>query len=134
MTPILRPLFALMLMAASAAAQNIDTRPYIFTQGHIGQTQKIMPGRAIQIQLPSNSGAGQGAPVVWVFDSTASTSVDLVATAIQPSPGRIEGFDQVSLFEFSNLDTGPLTISIRTEPENPFAKDGLYWIKLQTAE
>jgi len=119
------------LFAAPLAAQDIETRPYIFTQGHNGEAQTVDVARIIQVQLPSNTGAN-GDPVVdWQYQPEISKTVELVDTHHVASPGRIEGFDQVSVLDFRLTAADEARIVITTDSGNLISETGVYVIDLK---
>jgi len=118
-------------LAMPALAQDIATRPYVFTQGHNGgAAQTIDTKRGLQVQLPSDPQGQDGAPVVWEFVPDASAAVKLTGVQQVDSPGRIAGLPTVTVFDFIYSGGSAIKIAIKGPPDNGLIPGGKYLVTL----
>ncbi len=124
-----RLVVAALVAASPALADDPAKRPYIFTQGHTGSTQAIDTARMIEVQLPSNS--DPSSPLVtWAFRPGDSGGVTPVAVQVVPSPGRIEGFNAVTVFSFAPSHSEDMKITISTDGAAGELIDGVFTLSL----
>jgi len=117
-------------LATPMLAQDIATRPFVLTQGHNGSTQHVLASHPVQVQLPSNpDGQGQD-QVVWSFDADQSREVLMTQLLHIPSPGRIAGFDTVTVIGFEVAKGSEAVIVITSDTGNLISEDGRYVVKL----